>query len=83
MLKVMTRAKEAQERVYHHRQEYHQLFEEYESAENDLNGGLGCIRDLVRDTTAASLSLSCGSAVLARGSGDGGKVLAAVHSLRR
>ena len=37
----------------------HRLPQDYESAEADLNEGLGGIRDFVRDTAAAAHALSC------------------------
>ena len=49
------------EQVYDRRDEYHQLSEEYESAEEHLNQALGCIHELVRDIAAATHALSCGT----------------------
>ena len=54
---AMERAKDAQaEQVHDRRDQFHRLSEDYESAEE-----LGCIRDLVRDTAAATHALSCGT----------------------
>ena len=65
---AMIRAKDAhrfadiaQEQDYDRRDEYHRLSEEYAAADGYLNEGLVCIRELVRDTAAATHSLSCGN----------------------
>ena len=42
------------------RDQYHRLSEDCGSVEEDVNEELGCVRDLVRDTTAAIHALSCG-----------------------
>ena len=47
----------AQEQVYSRREEYFRHKEEKVPAEGYPNEGLGCIRDLVRDTAAATLTL--------------------------
>ena len=68
MQEAMIRGKDTQrfeemaaEQVYDRLDQYHRLSEECESAEDDLNEGLVCIRDLVRDTAAAAHALSCGT----------------------
>ena len=68
MQEAKMRAKEAQrlaeivaEQVCDRRDEYHRLSEEYEAAEEYLNDGPVCIRELVPDTAAATHSLSCGT----------------------
>ena len=49
-------AETAQEQVYHRRDEYHRRSAEYKAAEEYLNVEVGCIRVLVRDTAAATLT---------------------------
>ena len=47
--------------VHDRRMDYYWLSEEYETIEQDLNEGLGCIRELVGDTAEATSALSCGT----------------------
>ena len=68
MRKAMLKVKDAQryaeiaqEQVYDRREAHHRLSDEYVAAEEYLHEGSGCIRELVRDTAAATHSLSCGT----------------------
>ena len=53
----------AQEQIYDRRERYRRLSEEHAAAEEFLNEGLGCISEIVRDSSAATLYSHAGPTI--------------------
>ena len=56
-------AETAQEQIYDRRERYQRLSEEHAVAEEFLNEGLGCISEIVRDSSAATLYSHAGPTI--------------------